>query len=481
MNGNSMARVLALVAAFAAGPALAQPHLVPLFPAAIASADGAATSPQGFVRIINHSLEAGEVRVDAIDDAGVAAEPTRLAIGADEVVHFNSQHLRDGNPAIGLQGIGAPSGGSQNWRLLIASELDVEVLAYLRTEDGFLTAMRDVAPSDGDERRIAFFNPARNRNQVSLLRLINAGTEAAAATIEATDDRGRVAGTLRVEVPALAARTYSAADLETGHAELDGALGTGNGKWRLTASSEGELSAMSLLQSPTGHLTNLSSVGPPPQREGEMAVHRVAYFPASGQSRQGFLRLINPGDAIAMVEVLAVDALARQGRSATLRVDAGQVVHVNSDRLEQGDPAIGLDRGIGAGTGPWRLELRTAATLQVLAYIRTADGFLTSMVDAAPTAADQHRVAMFNPGRNTNQVSHLHLTNLTSRSANLIHDRLGLVSMRAVIHRDLRSGPAHLKRDPAPNPPRRARNKRDLAIQVDVHGKLLNQTDRASP
>ena len=422
--------MLALVAAFAAGPALAQPHLVPLFPAAIASADGAAAGPQGFVRVINHSSEAGEVRVDAIDDAGVAAEPFSLPIGADEVVHFNSQHLRDGNPAIGLRGIGAPSAGSENWRLLIASALDVEVLAYLRTEDGFLTAMRDVAPSDGDQRRIAFFNPARNRNQVSLLRLINAGTEAAAATIEATDDQGRVAGGLHVELPALAARTYSAADLETGHAELDGALGAGSGKWRLTASSEGELSAMSLLRSPTGHLTNLSGAGPPPQREGDVAVHRVAYFPASGQARQGFLRLVNLGDAAATVDVLAVDALARRGRSATLRIDAGQVVHVNSDRLEQGDPAAGLDRGIGAGRGPWRLELRTTATLQALAYIRTADGFLTSMVDAAPTAADQHRVAIFNPGRNTNQVSHLHLTNRTSEAAAIavrgVDDRGGM-------------------------------------------------------
>ena len=413
MNGNSIARVLALAAAFAAGPALAQPHLVPLFPVATASAD----SPQGFVRIINHSLEAGAVRVDAIDDAGVAAAPFSLAIGANEVVHFNSQHLQAGNPAIGLKGIGAPSAGSANWRLLIASALDIEVLAYLRTEDGFLTAMRDVAPSDGYYRQIAFFNPARNRNQVSLLRLINAGTAPAAAYIEATDDRGRVAGGVHVEVPALAARTYSAADLETGHAELDGALGAGNGKWRLTASSEAELSAMSLLRSPTGHLTNLSGVGPPPQREGDVALHRVAYFPASGQARQGFLRLVNPGDAAATVDVLAVDALARPGRSASLRIDAGQVVHVNSDRLEQGDPDIGLDRGIGAGSGPWRLELRTASTLQVLAYIRTADGFLTSMVDPAPTAGDQHRVAIFNPGRNTNQVSHLHLTNGTSEAA----------------------------------------------------------------
>lgn len=410
--------LVALLAAVAAGQALAQPHLVPLFPAASASnADAAPAGPQGFVRIINHSHEAGDVRIQAIDDAGVAAPPTQLAIGAGAVVHFNSQHLRDGNPAIGLAGIGTPSAGAENWRLLLESPLDVEALAYLRTADGFLTAMHDVAPVDGGAEQIAFFNPARNPNQVSLLRLINTGTEAAAVLIEGTDDRGGVSEPVRLVLPPRAVRTVSAEDLENGHAELEGMFGAGRGKWRLTASSAGEILAMSLLRSPTGHLTNLSGLGPPPQRDGDVALHRVAYFPASGQARQGFLRLINPGPAAATVDIRAVDARAQAGRRTTLRIDAGHAVHVNSDHLEQGSAALGLDPGIGAGSGPWQLALRTTATLQVLAYIRTPDGFLTSMVDAAPAAAGQHRVAIFNPGRNTNQVSHLHLTNNSSAAA----------------------------------------------------------------
>ena len=408
-----MARALALLGALAAGQALAQSHMVPLFPAASAGDAG----PQGFVRIINHSPTPGDVRVLAIDDAGMAADAAQLAIGAGAVVHFNSTHLRDGNPAIGLEGIGRPSAGSENWRLQITSELDVEVLAYLRTADGFLTAMHDVVPSDGSARQIAFFNPARNRNQVSLLRLVNYGSEPAGATIAGTDDQGRVSGGVQVTVPPLAARTYSAADLENGHGELQEALGAGSGKWRLTVTSAGDLSAMSLLRSPTGHLTNLSSVGPSPQREGDMAVHRVAYFPAGGQARQGFLRLVNPGNAAATVDILAVDALAQRGRPITLRIDAGRAVHFNSEHLEQGNPAIGLEPGVGTGSGPWRLELRTTDTLQVLAYIRTEDGFLTSMVDAAPVAASQHRVAIFNPGRNANQVSQLHLTNSSGEAA----------------------------------------------------------------
>ena len=398
-----MVRALALLGALAAGPALAQSHTVPFFPA-----NTAGVGPQGFVRIINHSQQAGNVRILPVDDAGMAVEPVQLAIDPSEAIQLQLRlpvRRQAGN------------WGGRHWRLQITSELDIEVLAYLRTADGFLTAMHDVAPSDGDARQIAFFNPARNRNQVSLLRLVNYGAEEAEATIEGTDDRGRVAGGVQVTVPPLAARTYSAADLENGHAELEEALGAGSGKWRLTVTSTGELSAMSLLQSPTGHLTNLSGVGPPSQREGDVAVHRVAYFPAAGQARQGFLRLVNPGDAAATVDILAVDALAQRGRPITLRVDAGQAVHFNSEHLEQGNLAIGLAPGAGSGSGPWRLELRTTATLQVLAYIRTEDGFLTSMVDAVPVADSQHRVAIFNPGRNTNQVSQLHLTNGTGEAA----------------------------------------------------------------
>ena len=53
------------------------------------------------------------------------------------------------------------------------SELDVEVYAYLRTADGFLTSMHDLVPTEGGIHQVVVFNPASNRNQVSRLRLVN--------------------------------------------------------------------------------------------------------------------------------------------------------------------------------------------------------------------------------------------------------------------------------------------------------------------
>ena len=400
-----------------AGATMAQPQLVPLFPAAApAGADAQFTGRQGFVRVINHDQEAGEVRIEAIDDVGARRGPTSLTLDARQTIHFNSRHLQDGNPAVGLQGLGAPSAGAENWRLLVDSALDIEVLAYLRTADGFLTAMHDLAPSIGGSRHVAFFNPARNVNQRTLLRLINSGAEPAAATIAGTDDAGNAGEPVRLTIPPGAARTYSAQDLERGHPQLDGALGSGQGKWRLAVSADAQLHAMSLLESPTGHLTNLSSLPPSPTGDGDELVYRVAYFPAAGLARQGFLRIINDGGGTT-VAIRAVDAQGQPGEATTLRIDAGQAVRFNSDDLERGNPAKGLAPGVGAGLGPWRLELHTTQALEVLPYIRTSDGFLTSMADVAPSAGSRHRVATFNPARNVNQVSQLHLANGTSEDA----------------------------------------------------------------
>ena len=141
-------------------------HRAPLFPA-MADADR-----QGFVRVINHSSNDGEVTIVPVDDEGVKGDTLTLSIAADKTLHFNSDDLETGNEDKNLTGSsGPPTGG--DWRLELESELDIEVLSYIRTTDGFLTAMHDTAPSLGNRHRIAIFNPGQNEKQVSLLRLIN--------------------------------------------------------------------------------------------------------------------------------------------------------------------------------------------------------------------------------------------------------------------------------------------------------------------
>ena len=200
-------------------------------------------------------------RLTAVDDAGARAGPVELALPALATVHFNSGDLRDGAPAKGLAtGGGAPTLG--DWRLEFASELDLRVSAFARSADGFLTSLSEPAPVGADgAARVFFFNPGSNRNQRSLLRLVNDGAEPAAVTVAGVDDAGAPGGEVRLTLPAGQARTLTAAQLEAGGEELTGALGDGAGKWRLTVESDAPVTVMSLLESATGHLTNLSAGG----------------------------------------------------------------------------------------------------------------------------------------------------------------------------------------------------------------------------
>ncbi|MDE0001829.1 MAG: S8 family serine peptidase [Rhodospirillaceae bacterium] len=229
-------------------------HTVPMFPSA-----SDPLGRQGFVRVINHSAEAGEVTIDAFDDTEADYPVSTLMLAGGQTVHFNSNDLELGNDTKGLSGGSGPGDG--DWRLTLTSGLDIEVLAYIRTEaDGFLTAMHDTVPREGGRYRIVTFNPGANVNQVSRLRLVNAGDTAAEATLWGVDDRGtRSSGTVSVSVPTGTSRTLTAQDLEAGGNGFQGKLGDGAGKWRLWVESEEPLVVMSLLSSPTDHLTNLST------------------------------------------------------------------------------------------------------------------------------------------------------------------------------------------------------------------------------
>ena len=244
-----------------------QTQALPFIPSASDTLDR-----QGFVRVINHSAEAGEVRIDAIDDEGESYGPVTLPIDASEAVHFNSDDLESGNAEKGLSdGVGP---GEGNWRLKLSSELDIEVLSYVRTADGFLTSMHDTVPSEGGRHWVAFFNPGSNASQVSRLRLTNLGEAAAEVSIAGVDDRGESPGSeVTTTVPAGASRTFTAAALESGGDGLEGALGDGEGKWRMTVESEQPLVVMSLLSDPMGHLTNVSTVpGREPQGPPDLVV-----------------------------------------------------------------------------------------------------------------------------------------------------------------------------------------------------------------
>ena len=363
---------------------------------------------QGFVRVINRSAQPGEVSIVAFDDAGVEYDPVTLSIDANEVAHFNSTDLEEGNPAKGLEGGTGP--GEGEWRLELHSALDIEVLSYVRAHDGFVTSMHELAPRDGSGHRVVFMNPASNRSQVSRLRLINPGEAAAVVRIEGVDDAGEAGdGAVELTLAGGEARTLTSEALESGAGEaLTGALGDGTGKWRLRVTADGPIRVMSLLRSPTGHLTNLSAV---PGGSGTGVPRVPLMAPASHPHRQGFVRVINRSAQPGEVSIVAFDDAGVEYDPVTLSIDANEVAHFNSTDLEEGNPAKGLEGGTGPGEGEWRLELHSALDIEVLSYVRAHDGFVTSMHELAPRDGSGHRVVFMNPASNRSQVSRLRLIN----------------------------------------------------------------------
>ena len=377
---------------------------------------------QGFVRVVNHSGEAGEVAVAATDDAGRLHEPLALRLGAHAAAHFNAADLESGNAAKGLIGGTGPGAGA--WRLEFdGGALDVEALAYLRGPEGFVAAMDATAPRGADGAlRLATFNPASNTNQVSRLRLVNPTAAEAAATVTGVDDAGRSPGSpVALAVPAHGACEVDAAELESGRGLACGGpqagLGDGTGKWRLTVESDAPLVAMGLLSSPGGQLSNLSGTA---RADADGTWHAPLFPSASGpDGRQGFVRVANGPARAGTVTIRAFDDGDHEHRPLTLRLGAGEAVHVNSDDLEIGNAAKGLSGSTGPGTGPWRLELSGAAPgFEAHALVRHRDGLLAAMQAAAPSAPSQepstgrvHRIATFNPAGNTRQASVLRLVN----------------------------------------------------------------------
>lgn len=366
---------------------------------------------QAFVRLINRSFRSSSVRVYAIDDAGQRYDPIDVRIHGRETVHFNSDDLADGNPAKGLaNGVGD---GQGEWRLDLVSDVDLAPLAYVRTSEGFLTSMQGTASALDDGRLyVPFFNPASNINQVSRLRLLNSSDQDAEIAIAGLDDRGAAppGGEVSLTLPAGEATEITAQDLESG-VGLQGKFGDGSGKWRLFVTSNTPIEAMSLLESPTGNLTNLSVRGGP--------LWLPLVPPAANVDQPGFVRIVNHSNRSGAVRFIAIDDSGQESAEISMSLDALAVAHFNSVDLESGNSAKGLPEGVGTGDGNWRLRFASPLYLELLAYIRTSDGFVTPVHGVAPERDGRIEVPFLNPASNRDQRSRLRIINRSRNDAML--------------------------------------------------------------
>lgn len=386
---------IAFLIAHASQPAAADTYHLPFLPSA------SDPSRQGLVRIVNHSAEAGEVAITAVDDDGVYYGPETVTVEALAAFHFSSANLEQGHEALGITGIGS---GYGDWRLVLDSELQLEPLAYSQSY-GFIDRLHDVAIRDSFYHRVTLPAPDGLFSDGGTLRLTNLAYTEAEVVIFGLDDSGTpsLRRPVVLKLPAGASRSISAAHLEGGALGLSGHLGTGEGDWRLLIFAPDEIRVMTLLESDSGALANLSTAD---AVDGE-----INLFPTSAEpSGRGVISIASRafgGD----VAIIAVDDAGQHFGPVTLSLEAERRVTLDANELEVGNGAKGLPTGLGRGQGNWRLRLESVLDLDIVSYARTEDELLAAVHDTASTSGQRHHVPWFFAADNERQLSRLRLIN----------------------------------------------------------------------
>lgn len=388
---------------------------------------GSNSTRQSFLRLVNENPEPADAHIVGFDDSGRFGTVS-VRIEAREAIHLTAQELESGSGSI----VGNLCDGTGKWRFAIYSDQLLDVMSLLRTPDGFVTNLSNTVPRADTEHLIYFFNPSSNQTRQSFLRISNLTAEVADVLINAINDDG-TSGEVRLLVEPRSSVQLNSTDLEVGNFAkgLEGALGTGSGKWRLYVSSQSTLEVMSLIRSPGGTLTNLSDV-----------IHAVdgqffVPYAEDGISHRMFFRLINEESESVDVVVRAYNDL---GESATgevhLGLDAGEAMQVSLQDLLEGNSSLGLNGALGEEGGRWALEFFGPETLVIQHLIRSNGGFLSNLSRSLFTTTEKLRMPMFNPGRNVKRQSLLRITNHTNFHKNItVHaiDDLGERSRSAYI------------------------------------------------
>ena len=371
-------------------PQFFPPHLRAAVPLFLSATD---SMRQGFVRIINESNQAGSVRILAFDDAGNAANPVEIQLGANQSIHFNAGDLENGNANKGInEGVGSPMQG--DWRLGVETELGVRVLSYMRTNDGFLTEMNYARGGSTRDfgAQLQTINPGSNQERQGKLRLINFGVSEEPYIFLGFDDASgdNADGFFALTLAAGQSRTLSAQDLENGASGLIGTLGDGAGKWRLGAFNRTDepesnrnmanVFIMGLVENHSvSQLSNLTTEAPP---------SGINFFPsASDNLRQGFVRISNLTSGNALVRILAFDDAGNAANPVEIQLGANQSIHFNAGDLENGNANKGINEGVGSPMqGDWRLKLELVDSKEISqivasSFVRTNDGFLAAIHD----------------------------------------------------------------------------------------------------
>lgn len=338
---------------------------------------------QSVIRFVNLSDESNSIEVVAIDDLGMTnAESISINLLARQSLEIS---IRDFESGLDLNNTNAGfCNGSGKWQLIALSHQPFEVSSILNTAGELPSEINSVVPKFGDYYKINFFNPSSNQDRLSFIRIVNNEQRSGTVQLRAIDDSGMTYEPQTILMAPLTSSQINASDLENGNAQkgLDLGIGDGDGKWRLTAHSDLDLSIMSLVRIQGGFLQNMSRPAPGSSDGLEKVLNLV--FPASDTTVTSFIRVVNESEEMNVVQINAVDELGQPGPggAVSMTLSPSESRQFKAVDLEHGNLEKGLFGAIGEGAGNWRITLVSEYPFEAMSLIRDAEGLLSNLSSA---------------------------------------------------------------------------------------------------
>lgn len=231
--------------------------------------------------------------------------------------------------------------------------------------------------------------PASDSFLQSFVRLINKSDQAGDVCITAVDDGGNVYDTVTVQLAALQTLHFNSGDLTNGNANkgIDDGIGAPmQGNWRLTIGTNLDVEALSYTRARDGFLTATHELLP----GGDDGYLVRIFNPASNETQQSRLRLINWGAEDETVRIDGVDDGGNSAGPVSLTLPAGHSRTLTAIDLEQG--ATGLQGMLGDGRGKWQLNVRgNTRSIAAQSLLYASSGHVSNLSAAGlPASRDDH-------------------------------------------------------------------------------------------
>ena len=235
-------------------------------------------------------------------------------------------------------------------------------------------------PPNSLHATLPYVAPAGSGFDRALVRVLNDSAQPNTVQVTGYDDTGRRFGPVPLSIAAREAATLTSAALESGGSGFAG-LGAGEGWWRLELEGERPFRAGMYYRTADRFMAELSAPVAGEQDGSGQWAYDVGFFnPGSNTAKVSRLRLANPNDQAAQVDIAALDDRGREAPRGTvgMRLPAQGAATLTAQALENG--GSGFTGRLGDGAGKWRLTVTADRPLLVMSLLHaTQTGHLANL------------------------------------------------------------------------------------------------------